>query len=206
MMNMSSQPLRYNISDWHQLSDTKSNNSRDLHISVTDIIQDARLTGLRIQLHHKSFGVLFACVLNAQGSMVTEFNDNLVVEFTAEQILAELRKYGYLITFEPRAHLPGNQLQYLMTLKRLGYDKLRIMQVYTYDITGTRQFQWYVIAFNIHDENWLNNGYSIPEKEFLDALKAGKCVNISAISKTQRWSWSWLDYVANIDDILEDNA
>lgn len=203
---MPSQPLQYNISDWHQLSDAKSNNSRDLSISVSDIIQDARLTGLRIQLNHTQFGVLFACVLNAQGSMVTEFNENLVVEFTTEQILAELKKYGFLITFEPRAHLPGNQIQYLMTLKGLGYDKLRIMNVYKYNIQGTKQFQWYVIAFNIHDENWLDNGYSISETEFMKALKDGRCINISAISKTQRWSWSWLDYVANIDDILEDNA
>lgn len=202
---MSSQPLQYNISDWHQLSDAKSNNSRDLKICVSDIIQDNRLTGTRIQLNHTHFGVLFACVLKAQGTMVTEFNDNLVVEFTTQQILAELKKYGFLITYNPRAHLPGNQLEYLMSLHKLGYQKLRIMNVYKY-VNGVKQFQWYVIAFNIDDANWLNNGYAISETEFMNALRDGKCVNISAISKTNRWSWSWLDYVANIEDILEDNA
>lgn len=203
---MLSQPLQYNISDWHQLSGTKSNNSRDLSISVSDIIQDSRLTGLRIQLNHKHFGVLFACVLNAQGNMITEFNDNLVVEFTPEQILAELKKYGFLITFEPKEHLPVNQIAYLMSLKEMGYEKLRILNVYTY-LNGVKQFQWYVVAFNIKENpTWLNNEYSPSEKEFITALKNGSALNISALSKTNKWSWSWLNYVANIDDILEDNA
>lgn len=203
---MSNLPLRYNISDWHQLSGAKSNNSRELSISVTDIIQDKRLTGLRIQLNHTHFGVLFACVLGAQGSMITECNDNLVVEFTPKQILAELEKYGFLITFEPKEHLPGSQIEYLMTLNGLGYDKIRIMNVYTYTNLGIKQFQWYVVAFNIDDANWLNNDYSISHADFVKALEAGKCINISAISKTNRWSWNWLDYVANISDILEGNA
>ena len=202
---MPTQPLQYNISDWHQLSGAMSNNSRDLRIKVSDFIQNNQLTGTLIQLHHKQFGVLFACVVNAQGTMVSEFNDNLVVEFTPTQILAELQKYGFLITFNPKEHLPGNQIEYLMSLQKLGYDKLRIMNVYKY-INGVQHFQWYVIAFNIDDGNWLNNGYSISETEFMAALRDGKCVNISAISKTNRWSWSWLDYVANISDILEDNA
>ena len=43
------EPLRYEISDWHQLTDVQSNNSRDLSIRVSDIIHSDILTGLRIR-------------------------------------------------------------------------------------------------------------------------------------------------------------
>lgn len=199
-------PLRYNISDWHQLKDVKSNNSRSLSISVSDFIQNEYLTGLRIQVIHDSFGVLFACMLNAQGTILNEFSENLVVEFTHKQILLELEKYGFLVTYNPRESLSGSQIEYLMSLKKLGYDKIRILNVW-YIENGVKLFRWYVVAFNV-DKNidWLNNGYAPNEWEFTESLNNGSAVNISAISKTNCWSWSWLDYIANIDDILEDNA
>ena len=200
------QKLQYSISDIHQLSGAMSNNSRDLSISVTDFIQDDRLSGTRIQVRHNQFGVLFACVLNAHGTMVTEFNDNLTVEPTTAELLAELEKYGFLITYNPHKSLPINQIEYLVTLKGLGYDKLRVLNVYTYE-NGIKKFQWYVVAFNVRDKsNWINNGYSPSDKEFTDALKRGSAINISALSKTNNWSWSWLDFVADIDDILKDNG
>lgn len=203
---MESQPLRYQISDWHQLSQVKSNNSRDLKIIVSDFVQDNRLTGLRIQIYHKDFGVLFACITGAQGSLITENSENLIVEVTPQQILAELEKYGFLISFEPREHLPGTQLEYLMTLKELGYEKIRVLNVWHLEQT-VKVFKWYVVAFSIKENtNWLNNGYAASESEFINALKNGSALNISAVSKTKRWSWSWLDYVANIDDVLADNA
>ncbi len=203
---MTSLPLRYNISDWRQLKNVKSNNSRDLYILVTEFMQNDKLMGLRIQVLHKAFGILFACVLNAQGSIVSEFNDNLTVELTPKQILAELKKYGFFVTYDPRNHLPGNQLEYLMTLKGLGYDKLRILNVWNTE-NGVKSFHWYVVAFNVKKNvEWINNGYSPSKKEFTESLKNGSSINISALSKVNRWSWNWLDYVANIDDILEDNA
>lgn len=199
-------PLRYNISDWHQLKDVKSNNSKSLYISVSDFIQNEILTGLRIQIIHESFGVLFACMLNAQGAIINEFSENLTIEFTYKQILKELEKYGFLVTYNPRKSLPGSQIEYLMSLKKLGYDKIRIINVW-YIENSTKIFKWYIVAFNV-DKNmdWLNNGYAPNEREFNKALNNGSAVNVSALSKSKQWSWSWLDYVANIDDILEDNS
>ena len=48
-----SQPLRYNISDWHRLTEVKSNNSRKLRIDVTDLIQSDILTGMTISVIYK---------------------------------------------------------------------------------------------------------------------------------------------------------
>jgi len=188
------------------LSECKSNNSRDLSISVGDIIQDKRLRGLKILLNHIDFGPLFACVINAKGNMISELNDNLVAELTPQQILTELSKYGFLITFNPREHLPGNQLAYLQQLIGFGYDKIRILNVWKL-VNGVKAFNWYVVGFNANkNEFWLNNGYSPSDKEFMEALRNGSAINISAYSKTNNWSWSWLDYIADIGDILEDNS
>ena len=203
MLNM---PLRYNISDWHQLAEAKSNNSRNLHIHVSDMIQSDKLTGTRISVCHDNYGVLFACVLEANGSMISKLNDETTFEFTPKQILAELEKYGFYVTYEPRTHLPGNQITYLITLKDLGFDKLRVLNVWHIENT-IKVFRWCVVAFNVKENpKWINNSYAPSEDEFATSLRNGSAINISALSNTHRWSWSWLDYVANIDDILKDNA
>jgi len=200
-------PLKYRITDWRQLVDVKSNNSRALSISVTDFIQDKRLTGFRIQVNHTEFGVLFACVLQAQGSMVAFLSDNILVEFTPIQILAELEKFGFLVVYEPHRNLPSNQLMYLMKIRELGFDKIRVLNVHK-TINGVPHFTWYVVVFNItQNPDWLNNGYSPSEREFFDALQNGSAINISAQQDSKRFNWSWLaGWVGDIGDILEQNA
>lgn len=200
-------PLRYEISDWHQLSKCQSNNSRDLKIHVTDFIQDERLQGLRICLKHRVFGTLFACVLDSKGSMISNFAPNMVYELTKDQILAELRKYGYLITFKEYNTLPGNQLQYLMTLDQLGYDKIRILSVWSIE-NGCRKFEPNIVVFKVEPHpQWLNAGYSASLSEFTDALVDGSALNITNISNTLNFQWDWLvNWVADIDDILSNNG
>lgn len=199
-------PLRYNISDWHQLTDVRSNNSRDLFITVTDFVQDKRLSGTRIQVNHRDFGVLFTCLVNAHGNMISELEENIIYELTPKQILLQLEVFGFFVTFEPKKHLSGNQISFLMTLKCLGYDKLRVLNVW-HSKNGVKSFKWYIVAFNIkHNPDWINNGYSPSEKEYATALQNGSAINVSALSNDNHWDWSWLDYVANIDDILEDNS
>ena len=194
----------YAITDWHQLKGIQSNNSRYLHITVADLIQADILTGLRIRVKHEQYGPLYTVVLNAQGTLVTEVNNNIVVEPTTDEILAELRKWGFVVQFDQALNLPQGQIDFLAELKTLGYDKLRILPVYTMEY-GEPQYKPYIVVFNVtNNEDWLINTYAAPEKEFLNALKEGSAVNISATSKANVWSWSWLTFVANIDDILNE--
>ena len=198
------EPLRYSITDWHQLKGIQSNNSRLLHIAVADLIQANILTGLRIQVKHEQYGPLFTCVLNAQGSIVSEVNNNVVVEPTTDEILAELNKWGFIVEFDQKLNLPQGQVDFLTELKALGYDKLRILPVYTMRY-GKKEYKPYIVVFNVtNNADWLINTYAASEQEFLKALKEGSAVNISATSKANIWSWGWLDFVANIDDILND--
>ena len=171
---MNQTPLRYNISSWRQLPQCKSNNSKNLHIHVTDFIDNHLLRGFRISVDHAVYGTLFACVLNARGEMITHLNQNvpaeepMAFEFTTDQILQELKKYGFFISYNPREHLPSSQIEYLMTLQGLHYDKIRLLYVREQKY-GATQAKRYLVAFkSCKHRQWLNNDYSPAKKEFTD--------------------------------------
>lgn len=201
-----SPPLRYNISSWDQLTGVLSNNSTKLKITITDFIQNTELAGKRITVVHSDFGDLFTCVLNASGSLISPAEEGPVHEFTTTDIINELYKYGFIVSYNPRDHLPQDQLDYLVTLKGLHYDKIRTLSVWKY-VYGAKQSKTYVVAFNVDKvSEWINQNYSPNESEFVETLRNGDGINITAISDSRRYNWSWLDYVANIDDILADNG
>lgn len=203
---MSNQLLRYNISNWNQLTKCQSNNSRDLHIHVSHIINDPRVSGTVIRVDHCVFGTLFACLVDSSGPLLSVGNTGFIPEFTTIEILRELRKFGFYVTYNPATHLDGNQLQYLMVLDGLGFDKIRVLNVYSSTEMG-KTFSPKVVAFNVADNSdWLNNGYSASETEFTKALNNGSAINISGMSEKNSFRWDWLTYVANIKDILEENA
>lgn len=207
---MSTQPLRYNISNWLQLSECKSNNSVDLYITVKQIIDDGshRLEGINILVNHTQYGTLFACLVNSNGTLLTpDPVSGIIKEFSTDEILAELNKFGFDVTFEINQHLSGNQIAYLITLSGLEYDKIRKLPVYEYDNQGNKVFSDYIVAFNVeHCPDWINMDYACRSNEFLSKLNDGVALNLTFMSKTQMFDWTWLTYVANIDDIIRDNG
>lgn len=200
-------PLRYQISNWKQLPNCKSNNSKQLHLHVTDFIQNNDINGVRITLNHDVYGELFSYVVNASGSLVSTFDKDIEYELTTDDILTQLAKYGFLITFHSWEDLSGDQVQYLMTLQNLHFDKIRLLNVWDAP-NGVKEFKLHVVAFQVEQlPDWLNAGYAPPKTEFLDALNSGYAINISAISETRNYRWDWLyNWVADIGDILADNA
>ena len=203
---MTTMPLRYRISDWHQLRKCASNNSSKLHIKVSDFIQNDVLEGTLISVYHDLYGTVFAYVVGARGRMITEPYPNKVYELTTAQILEELNKYGFVVEYAPREHLSIDQLDYLRTLSSLHFDKIRTMSVWNILPDGTKTTKQLVCAFVVDkNPNWLDNAYSPSESDFNESVADGSAMNLSLISKSQKYNWSWLDYVANISDILRDN-
>ena len=201
------EPLRYKISSWRQLPNCLSNNSRELRIHVTDFFNNEELRGFRISLEHTTMGVLFCCVLQARGSIVTDEDEYGASELSPEEILRELKKYGFDITYEPIKGLSGNMLDYLITLDKLGYDKIRVMNVWNTK-NGTKAFETKIVAFQVNPlGDWLNNGYSASEKEFIKALNDGTAINLTDTSRTKNFRWDWLyGNVLSIEDVIEANA
>ena len=202
-------PLRYKISSWRQLPDCRSNNDRELRIHVVDYFNNLELRGFRISVDHPRFGTLFACVLEARGRLITDIDEYGRSELSSEAILGELKKYGFYITYVPNENLPSETLEYLITLDKLGYDKIRIIDVWEASAsTGVKNFKPMIVAFQVKPlGDWLNNAYSPSLKEFTQALTDGTAINLTDISKTKQLRWDWLKgYVLNIKDIIRDNA
>lgn len=200
-------PLRYRISKWEQLKGAMSNTSRALHIVVTKFLNDRRLVGTRIKVEHDTFGTLFATIVDVNGTLTTDTPEQDTFVMTPGQILAELRKWGFEIEYNPMRELSGNQINFLMTIRDLHYDKIRIMSVYDY-VNGLQEFKWYVVAFQIDAlGDWVNAGYSVSRDEFNNAINSGYAMNISALSEAKNYQWDWLyNWVGDINDILEANS
>ena len=202
-------PLQYKISSWRQLPDCLSNTSRDLKIHITDFFNNTALRGFRITVDHTSMGTLFACVLQPRGDIITPGYEYSEHELSVETILEQLKMFGFYIIYEAESHLPGNQLEYLITLDKLGYDKIRILSVWSTDrLTGVKSFENKIVAFQADPlGDWLNNGYAPPVTEFVAALDAGTAINLTDISNTKNYRWDWLKgKVLSIDDIIQENA
>ena len=199
-MSWKTRPLRYKISNWHQLNSCLSNTSQCLHANVSHIIDNC-LHGIKIYVEHDTLGILFCCVVHSSGPLLEESVTGRVFELTPGQILEELRKFGFLIEYDPTSNLPGDQLQFLSTLNYLGYDKLRILAVKR--LIG-EEFDVYPVVFQSSKlSNWLNNGYSPSNKEFTDAIKQGHCYNLTSVSETKHYDWNWLyGWVGSIEDVL----
>lgn len=199
-------PLRYEITDWHQLPQCKSNTDKRLHLHVTDFIHTSDIVGTRISLEHEIYGVLFTYVVDANGCMIAPVC-GVDLELSTETILIQLAKFGFLITYKPAEHLPGNQIQYLMTLHHLKFDKIRLLAVWDAP-RGVKEFIPYVVAFKVEQlPGWLQSSYSPSVSEFNQAINSGYAINITAISKDEHFSWDWLyNWVADINDILKENS
>lgn len=195
--------LRYRISDWHQLPQCKSNNSRELFIKVADLIQNDILTGIKISVKHTEFGTLFATVVNAKGNLVSEDFTDHVFTLSTDDILAELYKYGFIVQYREETVLSKEQIAYLETLQGLNFDKIRFITV-EHTVKSIITKDTMIVCFNVEQNpEWLNNTYNPTYKEYDDALLNGSAMNISNVSKTHNYSWDWLwGKVMSISDIL----
>lgn len=167
------------------------------------------MSGTIVSVEHKDFGTVFACLVNSSGSILSPVAYEFMPELTTDQILAELYKFGFDIEFKPENNIPGDQLEFLMTVDRLGYQKIRTLCVYHYDNGKTRVAKNHVVLFNVVEnvnENWLNNTYACSEKEFTERLRDGSCMDLCNLSEERKFNWGWLTYVANIFDILRNNS
>ena len=200
-------PLRYKISDWHQLTSVLSNNSKKLHIRVVDYVQNADVNGVKIQVEHEQYGVLFACVIHAYGNLVSMQNDYYTYELTPAQILEELRKWGFIVYYNPSERLPGDQIQYLMTINQLHFDKIRLLHITSTEYS-VKLDKTVLVAFMADRlPKWLDPKYCARLEEYNRAIGEGHAMSLSAISEVQKYDWSWLvNIVASIEDILKDNA
>ena len=210
--------LRYSISDWSQLSRCLSNHDKRLHIAVTNFLPDNRVTngstpirGRRIEVVHPDYGTLFAYTMNAEGTFVVSNNDGSIIpELTVGQILAELQRFGFFISYDPINSMSGPMIDFLMTIRDLHFDKLRILPVKFVDtlVDPYIKVKPYIVAFQVqYLPRWLEATYVASEAEFLKAAANGYMFNVTSVTQHRDFDWSWLDgWVGDINDIIRDTS
>ena len=193
--------LRYKISDLHQLSQCMSNNSRDLRIRVSDFLHDDRLSGIRVSVEHTEFGNLFTYIFDVSGRLITEYEGVDVPCISYSELFVELAKFGFFVEYEDENILPFEQIEYLDEIQHLGFDKIRVLTIKNNATSSSC-----IVAFKAGDlPKWLNNTYVASQIEANLAFVKGVALNLSEVSKAKDYQWGWLDFVANIIDIIKNN-
>ena len=195
--------LQYQISDWSQLSNCRSNNSPLLNISVSKFMNNRDITGTRVCVNHEIYGTLFAYTIFPRGDLVTNdvsFRTEDVM--TSDILLNELARYGFYVDYQEEYHLSTGLVNLLKTIQGLNYDKIRVISVHVDD--DIKNNKVYITAFNVREnEYWINSGYSPSEKEWNEAILSGTAINISGLQDGKNYDWSWLyNSVQDIDQIL----
>lgn len=198
-----SKPVRYNISSWDQLPQCLSNTSIYLSLSVKYVRDRDKLVGTLIEVNHSLYGSLFTYLIHCSGSLIP--NNDVDYELNRNAILKQLERFGFFITFDIRQGLAADQLKFLRTVRQLHFDKLRILPVQP--STDSDLAANHVVVFNVEQNSkWLDNTYVATYREYAQALVEGSAMDLNGVTATQKYSWDWLDFVADIDDILSDNV
>ena len=194
--------LRYRISNWSQAVKCLSNNSKELHISLANYMHNSDFEGRILSVVHTKFGTMFATVVDGQGrilSVTDEHGDELPLLTTAE-VLKQLEKFGFDISYEEEPHLSGEQLTFLMKLRDLGFDAITKVKV-----QHPKTSRYCTIAYDSSQTlEYLSFNSAVSKAQFDKSLEDGAIVNIAKMDTTLEWDW--LTYTCQIDDLLEANS
>ena len=195
-VNLRTPPRRYRINKWTQLNKIPSDNSSAVKIVVSEYAQSEILRGININITDPKRGTVFAYTINAQGSLP----NSEVNELTTEQILQELRRWGFNVEFSPQFELSKAQSDFIRSFLTLGCTHIRPL-----DVKGVNET--FCVAFNVTDpklagyrQKLLTNTYLFERREWNELLTLG-VIMINRQENYKRFSWNWLDFVAEINDL-----
>ena len=201
-------PLRYKICRWPQAVKCLSNNSRKLKIKVTELLSNKYIHGMMIEVKHAEIGTLFAAVIQGEGEIVSNKTKegDVLPWMTTSEILKQLLKFGFDITYTERLTLDSQTLDLLITLRNLGYDKVTKLVVACRKEDGTRILKSTPVAIKSeYNQDKLVYGTSISYKLFTKRVISDSIYNLQDISN-DTIKWDWIDAMYGIDDILADNS
>lgn len=202
-------PLRYAIDDWHQAANAKSNLDPTLKIKITDFSASDILAGIRLQVWHPQYGILFSCLPVVYGRLITE-DDN--AGLTTNQILAALRQLGFDIQFKEARTVNLATLSYLQSAMKSGYTHVRwaikkhVPMTYRAVIAGNcdqprcaGRSERIVICFNENKRPELLKQVIPPIVNF-----GGDIMQVSP-DKNPNLDFSWLDVPVQIQSVLDNH-
>ena len=135
-MMLKNKNLRYQISSWDQITQCKSNNSKNLSLSLVKLIRSYKIEGTILQVNHPEFGTLFAAMIDGNGELITENDENgYHILYSAEKSNAHFDKYYSLVKDAYLNHVIGKMIndtaldlladvEYTDEFENLAYDSI----------------------------------------------------------------------------------
>ena len=197
--------LRYRISNWNQITQCRSNNSRNLSLSLSKFLDGKRLQGYGIKVNHANYGVLFAALIEGIGTLITKTDEEGadIPFLTTDEILKQLMKFGFYITYNLAKNLPQEEFDYLSKLEDLGYDKITRIALESFDTNGNKVWRPAVIVMKSEfNTDMLVFECKVTRKTFNERLTKNVILNIT---NEPGMNWEWVTYIANIADVLDEN-
>lgn len=152
------------------------------------------------------YGTLFAAMIKGSGSIITTQDEQgqAIPFLTTEEILKQLMKFGFYITYDVKSNLPSEILDFLTTIDNLGYDKITRIGVETWGSGGGKIVKPTVVVFKSCADNadLLVFDCKIGIRKFNQKLRDNTVMNVTDEPNMQ---WDWLTYMANISDLLDEN-
>lgn len=192
--------LSYSIDSWDRLTECKSNKSSEYYIVVRDINCGSYMRSKMIHVHHSKLGCVFATTVGAIGTIV----DPSVPDMTRDEILKQLKRFGFNVKFSQKIDIPQSQLYKLRGLYDMGYDRIREVSI----VESSKQAYGYIVAFRSgmnELDDWYNNWYSPSKKEFDSAICSGDAYVIKDTYRpsSDNSDWSWVHGVVyRLSDVL----
>lgn len=145
-------------------------------------------------------------MIKGSGTLISKNDeDGRALPFlTTDQILEQLAKFGFIITYDVKSNLPGNIISYLSMLYDLGFDKITRVCVEDHVVDGVMYYRptTIVMKTELGNDDLLTFECRVASQKFRDKLVANSIMNVS---NEPGMTWDWLKYMANISDILDEN-
>lgn len=157
-------------------------------------------------MNHANYGVLFAAMIQGNGLLVTNTDEEgLDLNFlTTDEILAQLMKFGFYITYDIKQNLPNNMLAFLATIDNIGFDKITRVALESSTVSGQKIWEPTILVIKSeHNTDLLQFDCKLTRKAFNEKLS---CNYIMNVSHEEGMVWDWVTYICNISDILSENA
>lgn len=153
------------------------------------------------------YGVLFAAMIEGEGIIITNEEDNdkgdLIPFMTTDEILKEIERFGFYVTYNVKSNLPSETVSYLATIDNFDFDKITRVSLQTLDKDG-RGFHYaptVLIYDSTKNPDLIGYGMKLSRNKYVDKVTENSIINVTNIGI----SWDWVDSMYNIADILDEN-
>lgn len=185
----------YAIDNFHQLTNARSNADPKLRIVVTDFVNSDVLQGVRVQVRHPVFGVLFAATVNSSGRLVSYSPES---ELSPAAVLTAIKHFGFDVTFKVNIALNTATKDFLQGALAVGYTHIRRGTQLLIESGAVHQ-RPIIFCFNEATRPEYVAQVIKPLKVFNDVI----LVQGDGIVPDPTLDFSWLDFPMHIRSVLE---